>query len=154
MNEATYFSFASELDLQQDAIEYPDLYSRSLSKEGFIKTRISFRKRMLHLRSFIKHFPFISRWLHVTEDELVSERYSLLRARLFTSYAVLDYLASVSKLFTSSTHKQAIRVVQKAQDTYIIKNQKEVKQLEAAYPDLVYIYQQSLLGVLLNTSEE
>lgn len=149
-NEVVFHEFESELDIQQDALEYPDLHDiRAVGKEGMINTGASFRKRLFRLRKFATSFGWLSKMLDMTEDSLVRDRYGLLRARLFTSYAVLEYLERVNKLITEKDLKKAIDEVRKIQENFITKNQNEVKGLEKKYPEIAVSYQKASISSLI-----
>lgn len=148
--EAVYHRFESELDLQQDALEYPELeQSRGVDENGFINTRESFRKRLINLRRFVLNYPSLGKLFGITEESFVKERYGLLRARLFTSYAVLDYLERVNNLITQKKQRDAIREVKQSQEKYITHNQKEVKEIDQEYPHIVLDYQWSRINSLI-----
>lgn len=149
--EAVYHSFDSELDLQQDALEYPEIRpTRAVSKSGMIRTGTSFRKRVLNLRRFALRYKGLSNFLGITEESLVTDRYGLLRARLFTSYAVLDYLEKVQKLITKKNLQKAVKEVQSMQEAYIKRNEKEIAEIETKYPRIVMAYQKNMIDLLIH----
>jgi hypothetical protein len=149
--ETVYYDFDSELDLQQDAIEYPEIKGVGVvRKDGRMNTGLSFRKRLIRIRRFALSFGFLSKILNINEESLVQERYGLLRARLFTSYAVLEYLERVGKIITKVELRKAIASVREMQEEYIAKNQNEVAEIEKEYPSIVTRYQRSVITSLIN----
>lgn len=152
-SESVYHEFDAELDVQQDTIEYPEIYpTRGVDQDGRLQRVWTLRKRLLRLRRFIAQYPVVSKILAVSTDDLVRERYGLLRARLFTSYAVLDYLERVEKIFGKNGKKKAIATVRAVQNSYIKANQKEIDDLEKKYPKVVKEYQETMIHSLINSN--
>lgn len=150
-NEGVLYEFESELDLQQDILEYPSLYkTRGINKVGDLVTRLSFRKRLSIFRKSIAKHTFLSRLFGIKEEEIVSERYSLLRARLFTSYAVLSYIDRIEGIFFHKPKMlKAIKTVRKLQERYIARNRKEIQQLSIHYPHVIIAYQKRVIIQLI-----
>lgn len=151
-SEGVLYEFESELDLQQDGISYPALYQQGpVGKEGIKNTHKSFRKRLFILRRFVLRYKLLSKMLQINEKDIIAERYSLLRARTFTSYAVLDYLKRLETFFP---HKKiitnAIKETEAIQNSYIEKNQQEINKLSLQYPELVTNYQQKIINQLIS----
>ncbi|MDQ5900974.1 MAG: Sodium:proton antiporter [Patescibacteria group bacterium] len=148
--EVVFHEFESELDIQQDALEYPGLHGmRTIGREGMINAGASFRKKVFKLRKFATSFGWLSRFLDLTEDSIIRDRYGLLRARLFTSFAVLDYLDRVEKIMTGKELKKAIDVVRSMQKKFIASNNSEVVELEKKYPHIALTYQQKTIQTLI-----
>lgn len=145
--ERVLHEFESELDLQQDALEYPDLYQAYIvNKKGEIHSRKSFRKKLLMFRRFIVNFAILSKMLHIDEKEIILERYALLRARLFTSFAVIEYLDRLEKKFSSNKIIVAdLKVVRDIQMKYIESNQKELDEITKEYSEYVHEYQKKMV---------
>lgn len=147
--ETVLYDFDSELDLQQDAIEYPEIKGvRVVRKDGRINTGASFRKRLIRIRRFASSFGILSKVLNINEESLVQERYGLLRARLFTSYAVLEYLERVGNIINKEELLNAIMSVREMQEDYIEKNNNEISEIEKEYPSIVTKYQRSVISSL------
>lgn len=150
--EAVYHEFDSELDLQQDTIEHPEVYNiRSVDEDGHLNSTLTFRKRLARIRRFAGQHRVLSKLAGITAEDLVKERYSLLRARLFTSFAVLDYLERVEKIFGKNGKKKAIGEVRRVQNAYIQSNQEEVNQIEKQYPQIVNEYQEKMIRSIIHS---
>ncbi len=148
--ESVFHEFDAELDVQQDTIEYPEVYpTRGVDKDGRLTSSTTLRKRLIRLRRFAAHYPVISKLLSLNADGLIRERYGLLRARLFTSYAVLDYLERVEKIFGKNGKRKAIATVRSTQKSYIVANQKEIQEIEEKYPEVVEEYQKKRIDSLI-----
>lgn len=148
--ENVYYIFESELDLQVDALEYPEVYKgRAIDTGGFIDTSKSYRKRLMQLKRIIIKYPLLQRFFSISEEELVEERYQILRARLFTSYAVNDYLADVEKIFTKPKFNAAIAEVRSMQERYINRNLEEIEKISKMYPAVVENYQRRMIRYLI-----
>jgi CPA1 family monovalent cation:H+ antiporter len=151
--ETVFHEFDSELDVQQDTIEYPEVYRiRAVDDEGHLHSVKSFRKRLMRFRRSASTYPLISKLLGISPQDLVRERYSLLRARLYTSYVVLDYLERVEKIFGKNGKKKAIHEVRKIQNTYIESNEEEINELEKQYPEIVFDYQKKSVQSLIKSA--
>ncbi len=149
-SENVYYIFSSELDLQYDALEHPEMTkARATTKEGYIDTRNSYRKRLIRLRKSIAQFPILKKVFNITEEDMIEERYQLLSVRVFTSFAVLDYLKAVENIFTDKLSRKAINEVRSLQQHYIRKNQKEIQKIEHQSSSIVNNYQKQIIGNLL-----
>jgi monovalent cation:H+ antiporter, CPA1 family len=149
--ERVLHEFESELDLQQDALEYPNLYQTHIvNKKGEITSRKAFRKKLIVFRRFIAQYALLSKLLHINEKDIVLERYALCRARLFTSLAVIDYLDRLERKFAKhKTIKNDIDEVRKVQSAYIERNQQELDDIEKEYPDYVTAYQKKMISRII-----
>lgn len=148
--ENAYYLFESELDIQFDALEYPNLKNlRVINEDGLISTKKSYRKRLMQLRHTIGKFPYLRKYFGVNAEDMIEERYQLLRARLFTSYAVKDYLADVENIFTQQKFKAAIDEVRALQDKYIEKNTKEIEEIDASNPQVTENYQRRIVRYII-----
>ncbi len=141
-DENVHFLFETELDMQLDALEHPNMpKGRLVDQDGFIETNHSYRKRLLRLKRTIIRYPLLRKYFGIAKEEIIEERYQLLHARLFTSYAVIDYLDNVEKIFIQPTFKDAIAEVRAMQNKYITKNKSEIAETAKAYPTVTENYQ-------------
>lgn len=153
--ETVFHQFDSELDLQQDALEYPEIQTtRVVTKKGMIAKGSSFRKRIINLRRFASHHALLSKLFDITEKSLVRDRYGLVRARLFTSYAAIDYLDHVKKIIVDKNLQKVISQVRETQESYIKKNQNEINGLEKQYPTLATSYQERMINLLITRQDK
>ena len=140
-----------ELDLQQDALEYPELFSgRGYEWGGRLPTKETYRKRLATARTYIARVPFLSSFFASTEEEIVRERYSLLRARILTNETVLRYLRRVGRLVRKPSLHKSIDLVRTMYQRYNEKNALQVRELEEKYPEIVFTHQKRLAQSLLN----
>jgi monovalent cation:H+ antiporter, CPA1 family len=154
LTEGVLYEFESELDLQRDILEYPDLYTKMVSnKTGEINTRTPFRKRLAFFKRFISKHTLLSRILRISERDIILERYTLLRVRLLTSYVVLDYIKDLENIFhgnkkiTLSLKDMKNMHVKK----YMKRNQKEINRLSTEYPDIIIPHQQKVATQLISS---
>ena len=149
--EQVLYEFESELDLQQDALEFPNLYKvPSINGKGEINARKAFRKRLIALRQFIAKYTMLSKILRITEQDVILERFALLRVRLFTSFEVLDYLKRLELKFAENKSiVKGIKEVRDIQMGYVKKNQAEVSEISKEYPEYVKRYQKKVISKII-----
>jgi monovalent cation:H+ antiporter, CPA1 family len=150
--EGVFYEFDSELDLQQDALEFPEVSKgRAIAPGGYVVTGKSLRKRILGIRKLLATQPMLCRISGITVEDIVRERYNLLRVRLFSSYAVLDYLDRVHKFLDKKILEHAVEDVRSMQKAYIEKNLTEVKEIEKEYPEIIIEYQKDVIQRLISS---
>lgn len=150
INEGAYFQFDTELDLQEDALDFESEKSiRGVSKSGKLKTNVSYRKRLYAVRRFAGKYPLISKIIGITEEEAILNRYQLLRARLFVSGDVISYLKHVQDFIKKPKLVSIIKKVIAIHENYIIENKKMMKEIEDKNPKLVDIYQSKVIRRLI-----
>lgn len=154
--ERVLYLFESELDLQQDAIDFPDdTKVRAINQQGEIDVKTSYRKKLLLARNFIANFNLLSKILHISADDVILERYTLLRARLFSSYAVIDYLNHLGLYFKNEKSSLSIiAMIKKTQMMYIKRNKVEMESIAKKHPSIVKRYQKKIINQLLTSSIE
>lgn len=152
-DERILFEFESELDLQQDALEYPELYkTKGIDKRGRINSRTPYRKRLNLVRQFIARHRVLSMILHIKTNDIITERYALLRARLFTSYAAIDYMDRLKKIFAHHEDLvKRIEFVKSIQNEFVTYNKQELEELATKYPELVTAYQKKIVSQIIYT---
>ncbi len=154
-DESVHFLFETELDMQLDALEHPNMpKGRLVDEDGFIETNHSYRKRLLRLKRTIIRYPLLRKYFGIAKEEIVEERYQLLHARLFTSYAVIDYLDKVDQIFTQPTFKDAVSEVRQMQNKYISKNKKEIEEISEAYPTVTENFQRRAIRFIIQEGGE
>jgi monovalent cation:H+ antiporter, CPA1 family len=148
--ETVYYSFEAELDLQQDALEYPEVYSgRGYTGGGRLSTRLMFRVRQQKLQRWIKKYPFLSLIFGLSIDDLIANRYALHCVRIITSNRALLYLASVYKVVKSKQLQKGVENVEEMYKEFINDNTKDIKEIVYNYPRIVKKYHQTILASLV-----
>lgn len=147
INEGVYGQFISELDLQQDAIEYPEVANgRGVKKGGFIKSQTGYTTRLATLHSLMKSFPGIGYFFKDSEETIIKERFSLLKARIFTSKAVVQHFERVEK--SLNDHKlmsKLIQEIKKEHQYFIEHNQTHLDILVEQHENLIKAYQRKMI---------
>lgn len=151
INENVYFDLESELDLQRDALEHPEVrQGRAIKKGGRLDTNASFRKRLKHLSQITTNHPLLGKFLSSSQEETVYNRMMLLRTRILGSAQAIKHLETIKRTsHTSSEDKNAIDRVIADHHRYTKKNQKKLDQLKKEYPYISKEYQHKLLETLL-----
>lgn len=140
VNENVFYEYDLQLDMQQDALEYPDVYAEEISSAK------SFRARLKRMQSIAKSMPMFKRIASESKDQLVEERYSLLRARIIANLEVLSYLEKCEKIFESKkTFVQKVKMVEAIYRNHQKNNKEEIVAIEKKYPRIVSSYQKKLL---------
>lgn len=148
--ENVYYQFESELDMQLDALEYPQTSKvRAVDKKGLLHTRRSYRQQLMNLKRIMIRYPLLRKYFGWNEEELIEERYQLLRARILTSYAVKDYIDKVEKISTLPNYKTAILEVRSMQNRYIEQNTQEIATITSDYPSVIENYQKRLIRYII-----
>ncbi len=151
INENVYFIFSAELDLQQDCLEYPDVYQGRGYRDGiYLPPNKSLRKNLIELRStLVEKIPFLSIVLLINKDDIIEERFALLKARVITSKKVLDHLDDFEKfMYRHKLCTDAIKQVRFKHEKMITKNAREIEELKNKYPGIVDRYKSRLVNFL------
>lgn len=147
ISETIFFEFEAELDLQEDAIEYPEVSKgRAVSEGGKIKAAQSFRKRLRRSKELLARWPVFKALPFLSEERLVQERIGLLRARIICGQAVLQYLDHLSKFFAK--RKKTLKVVGQLREEFTTlenDNHEKLIELENKYPQYSQKYFQNVL---------
>jgi len=150
INEVAYFQFDTELDLQEDALEFETEESiRGVSKSGRLKANTSYRKRLYAARRFANRFPVISKLVGISEDDEIVNRYQLLNARLLVSNDVLAYLTHVKRFIKKQEFTVKIKNVMDLYGNYSKENAKMLKEIENKYPALINKYQSRVIRKMI-----
>lgn len=150
ITDDTLYDLESELDLQQDALEYPEVYAgRSYRSGGRLESREAFRRRIRTLKQVASRVPWLKQLTQSSMEDVVFERYCLLKARVVSSQAVIEYLTHLKKRLGKTSNTQAITSQITRQRSLIAGNQGQAASLEAEYPGIVHRHQRQLLESLL-----
>lgn len=152
-SEQVLYEYESELDLQLDAIEYPHMYqTEGINRKGEVYSKKAFRKRLIQFRRLIAQYSFVSKLLHITEKDIIIERYTLLRARLLTSYEVLDFLERLEEQFPKTQHiKEAVAEVRSMHEKYVENNKEGIAEIAEEYPEYVTEYQKRIISQIIES---
>lgn len=155
INEAVYFDLEAQFDLQEDALEYPDLFTRRvISKEGMVDSSYSYRRQLRRIKSWASRFDVLATILGASKEQLIKERYMLLKARLIANYQVLSYFQQVKDLFNDTSARtdkatKALKEVTERYDTFRQHNLTELQTIARAYPGLIEEYHLRLVEEFL-----
>lgn len=154
LSEDVMFDFETQLDLHTDSLEYPDKFStRGLTKDGAEKGKEKFEKTLLSLQyKELSSAGFLRSWYRARWEEVVLERYSLMRVRVIAAEEVIEYLEDVSKIL-GKVFRHAVEIVRSRYETYITYNLNGKQDLENRYPELIRGYRRSLISKLIHTPE-
>ncbi|MCD8484716.1 sodium:proton antiporter [Candidatus Woesebacteria bacterium] len=145
-------TFKTELDLQQDALEYPELYAgRGYRAGGRVDSQETFLGRLARLRESIQNFPlpFIQSWLIGNQKNLIMSRLSLLQARIVASSEAILYLEHVADLLDND--KQALRIIDSVKtehEQFRLKNSFQMQIIERNYSRLFQEFERRLVETL------
>lgn len=150
INESVYFDLIGELQLQQDAVEYPEIKMRGVDKEGRINSERKFQFTLRRLKHMIQDHPILGRILSATKEDLIFQRLLMLKARVAASKAAVEHLKLLQ--FTAHTNKEDIRIINqviRAQQQLIRHNREHLDRLTRRFPRITKKYQKQLLLSLL-----
>jgi monovalent cation:H+ antiporter, CPA1 family len=151
ISEGVVNEYEGQLDLQQDAIEYPEVYyGRGYLKGGRIPNQKLFRQRLQSLNSIIRNFPILKPFLGIQEKDLITQRIMFLKAKIVCVEEILIYLERVEKI--SASNKQALAAIKEVTNEY--NNRKigyelDLKEINSTYPLLMQQYQSQLLANII-----
>lgn len=115
ISEAAFYELDAQLDMQADAIEYPEIRVRTTDRKGHIQASKLFRQQVLDIRRKIIEHPHMKNYFLKSRERIFVDRYMMVRARMIGSERVLRYLSSL-QIKTSSPH--LIRELDKLLRTY------------------------------------
>ncbi|TXH00725.1 MAG: hypothetical protein E6P95_03145 [Candidatus Moraniibacteriota bacterium] len=154
ISEDVLFEFETQLDLRADELEYPEKFvgkktkSKKLSGEEMHNHRVSQLKER-EMRSS----GWIRRYVRASWEELVLERYSMLRVRAMTAQEVVEYLDRVEKTL-GSVLTSSVAVVRAEYLGYVRENRADKLKLEKKYPTLTESFRAQLLERLIAPNTE
>ena len=95
ISEAAFYQLDVQLDIQADAIEYPQLAIRNVDRRGRLKSSKLFRQRALELRALMSKYPIFCRIFKIEQSQLFLERCMILSSRQIGSKRVLNFLCAL-----------------------------------------------------------
>lgn len=152
MNESVFFEFTSELDLQQDALEYPEVSSgRSIRPGGLYNSQDFFLQRVEQLTIRIKELPWLSSWLRKVRKQTIINRLQLLRSRIDTSTQVVDYIEKLMHLVQGNIKAQEILdTVKSEHEQLLLKNTFQLQSIQRSHQRLYQSFERSLLRQIIS----
>ncbi len=130
ISEASFYELDFQLDIQADAIEYPELEIRTIDSQGKIKVSRLFRQRVLETRKLILKHPLFSKYFKSNQLRIYVDRFMLVRARLIGSERVLVFLEALqNKTANPDLTKEISQILAKYRN-YKIKSEIELNKLK------------------------
>lgn len=156
VNERVYMEFETELDLQLDALEYPEVFAKTKTeKTGLIKSRVSFRRSLTRLNELSKWLPFLGFIIRTTEKEAIETRYMLLKTRLIASNDVLWYLNYIKQFVKDrQTVLDGISALEKKHMEFVEDNRKQIEHMVKEYPEILEEFEKKIIYALLDRQEQ
>ncbi len=147
ISEGVALEYETQLDLQQDALEYPEVhYGRGYSKGGRLPNRKLFRERLRNWQTIAREFPIVKRMFGQHEEDIITERLMMIKMKLSCVDHVERYLNIAKPKFSDfPTALQALKVVLEEYHERKISYQLEYKELKKQYPQAIKSYQSKLL---------
>jgi hypothetical protein len=147
INEPVYFKFRSEIYLQEDAIEYPDVArGRSYEFGGYVDSEKIFKNTVRKLIKLIEHFSIFEKLFKNRKKSLIENRFMLLNARMIAGNNVIAELKSLKKIIGDNTITQGcIDHIVKSRKLMLKDNERQIKEIEKIYPKLMHSYQERVL---------
>ena len=142
ITEGVYFEFEAELDLQEDAIDYPDIIPQRVVKAGGkIDGSQSFKKRIRLASNVISKWGIFAKTSFFSKERLIHRRLELLWARIICSQEVISHFEEISGLFGRKS--SANKVIEKVRGEYLDlanENKYKVHALRKEFPEHVNQY--------------
>lgn len=148
IDESVYFAFETQLDLQFDALEFPEVSKgRAIANGGLTESESSFQKSIKRAEYLENNLQLFSKITGVSKNRLAKNRMAFLRARIISSQEVLLYLDRLRKLFKADKSALlSIEKVKREQEKYIERNRLQVNSLTKGYPIAAEYYQEEYLS--------
>ncbi len=150
INEGVLIEYEAQLDLQQDSLEYPDVYSGRGFNQGRLPNRKLFRQRVIFWRQLIKNYPIFKLFFKNTEDEVITERIMMLKAKDICAQIVLRYLNRLKTVFKTS--KQVLVLIKEIESDYSQRSQEyqtDLADLASKYDLLFSKYQKNIASQIV-----
>ncbi len=145
VSENIYFDFDSELDLQQDALEYPEVYTgKAIKPGGTIDAHAGFRKRIAWMRELATQFPLLKFIFKSSREQMIKDRLGLLKARVITSEMVIEYLTKMQRYLESMEQTTFIKSLIEEHLSMIKENNEELTKISKDHQTLIQDYQRQL----------
>lgn len=143
ISEAVFYDLDAQLDLQADAIEYPQLSIRTVDARGRTSDKKLFRQRTLGLFYFLRKHSPVS-FFKLNEEKILLHRYMVMRARLTGSTRVLEYLSTLREKMRKNDLKNIIADLMLEYEAYLKRSSENISSIKKEI-DLTK-YTQKILG--------
>ncbi len=151
INESIVYEYETLLDLQQDAIEYPEVYKgRGFDKGGRMPNRKLYRDRLRAVRNRLRSFPFLKTYFGIQEHEIVEDRLMNLKSKISCVDEITTYLDQVKDVFAGE--KQAMSAIKSIKSEYEERRAEytaDLIELRKEFPTIFKSYQQKILNNIL-----
>ncbi|MCS7091879.1 MAG: sodium:proton antiporter [Patescibacteria group bacterium] len=156
ISENVYYDFDVELDMQEDALEYPEVsQGRAYQMGGLIPSATSFKNQIEKLKTLMSKLPFAKNVFKRSEEEIIKERISLLKARIITSKEVINYFKKLLDLLKDNNIvKKEIRKIISTQSKLILKNENYLEEIIRENPKVYSSYQKKVAYALITNKKE
>lgn len=150
INESIVHDYEMQLDLQQDAIEYPEVYTGRAMEKGRIANRKLYRERLRSIQKRLRNFPFLKTFFGMQQNDLVEERLMSLKSKIVCVSEIELYLDNVLAVFKNeSSAQQVIKNIKKEYKGRLVSYENDLTALKEEFPQIVRLYQQRILHNLL-----
>ncbi|GIK83742.1 MAG: hypothetical protein BroJett025_03640 [Patescibacteria group bacterium] len=149
INEAVFFEFQSEIDLQLDALEYPSLYfGRGYQSGGRLPSKENFYKTVKKIANKITIAPIFSVYLENQRKTIILNRLAMLQARILASGEVITYLEHIIELTDNKQIKQIVKTIISEHEQYRLKNSLQIQAISREFPRLYTEFERKMVNLL------
>lgn len=154
ISENILFDFETQLDLRADALEYPEKFGvRALRGDGSEQGHSKFEQRIVQLKDReLGQSGILRNLTRASWENLVIERYSLLRARAMAAQEVVEYLGRLEKVL-GEIFRNSLKEVQIEYREYVKESHMKKRVIEREYRGLVNGYRMALIARLIRPSD-
>ncbi|QQS38402.1 sodium:proton antiporter [Candidatus Woesebacteria bacterium] len=145
------YEFEAQLDLQIDALEYPEVYSgKAVSMDQAVNSLSSLRLRLSRMRKKLLHLPLLKYFAKDVNNSLVLTRWELLESRMLTTVPVMEYLNVLAKLISEPTWKETIDKLREDYLALNTKNESEMAKLKEKYEVVIFNRKQNIFNKIID----
>ncbi len=148
IKESVVYEFESELDLQQDMLEHPDISKgiRAVRSDGKIDSSHRFYAQLQTVREQIKDFPILARFIRKTKEDLIKDRLSILQARITASTEVISYLGKIQSLLEKNiVSVKIIDTIRSEHEHMRLRNNYHMQEIAREYPRTFAKFEEELI---------
>lgn len=146
ISESVYATFQSEIDMQQDALEYPGLQSgKTVRADGKIDSQTAFQQKVRSLLSLSKNLPIFRFFLLTAQEDVIFERLELLQTRIVASSKAIEHIQRVRTFIDASPASQkAVETILSQHEQLRLKNNFQMQYIAREYPRLYQRFQKKI----------